>query len=79
LFKCAVKDDDTLVDAIVERLYFTMKDLDAARAEYAMGLIVDREATAGSKFDAAGVEYRARAIISHRPFQDRSLDLSTAF
>ena len=26
LFKCAVKDDDTLVDAIVEKLYGTMKD-----------------------------------------------------
>jgi hypothetical protein len=50
LFKCAVKDDDTLVDAIVERLYFTMKDRDSTRAENTVGLIVDRDATAGSKF-----------------------------
>jgi len=50
LFKCAVKDDDTLVDAIVERLYFTMRDLDAGRAEDAVGLIVDRDVSAGSKF-----------------------------
>jgi hypothetical protein len=27
LFKCAVKDDDTLVDAIIEKLYRTMKDI----------------------------------------------------
>ena len=33
LFKCAVKDDDTLVDAIVEKLYGTMKDFDAGRAK----------------------------------------------
>jgi YqaJ-like viral recombinase domain len=50
LFKCAVKDDDTLVDAIVERLYFAMKDHDPTRAEDAVGLIVDRDAAAGSKF-----------------------------
>ncbi len=29
LFKCAVKDDDSLVDAIVEKLYGTMRDFDA--------------------------------------------------
>jgi hypothetical protein len=50
LFKCAVKDDGMLVDTIVERLYFTMKELDARRAEDAVGLIVDRDVTAGSKF-----------------------------
>jgi hypothetical protein len=33
LFKCAVKDDDTLVDAIVEKLYGNMKDFDAARSK----------------------------------------------
>jgi hypothetical protein len=33
LFKCALKDDDTLVDAIVEKLYGTMKDFDAERAK----------------------------------------------
>jgi hypothetical protein len=50
LFKCAVKDDDTLVDAIVERLYFAMKDRDSTRAENTVGLLVDRDVTAGSKF-----------------------------
>jgi hypothetical protein len=52
LFKCAVKDDDTLVDAIVEKLYGTMKDLDAGRAKKAVELIVDRDTTAASKFRA---------------------------
>jgi hypothetical protein len=52
LFKCAVKDDDTLVDAIVEKLYSTMKDFDAGRAHQTVELIVDREPTAASKFKA---------------------------
>ncbi len=52
LFKCAVKDDDTLVDTIIERLYRTMKDFDANRANDTVELIVDRDTAAGSKFRA---------------------------
>jgi hypothetical protein len=50
LFKCALKDDDTLVDAIVEKLYCSMKDFDPGRARKTVELIVDRDRTAGSKF-----------------------------
>ncbi len=52
LLKCAVKDDDTLVDAIVEKLYGIMKDFDAARAKQAVELIVDRDTRAASKLGA---------------------------
>ena len=52
LFKCALKDDDTLVDAIVERLYRKMKELDLERAEDTIELIVDRDVAAGSRFRA---------------------------
>jgi hypothetical protein len=52
LFKCAVKDDETLVDAIVERPYRKMKESDAGRTERAVELIVDRDATAGSRLMA---------------------------
>ena len=52
LFKCAVKDDDTLVDAIAERLYGTMKDFDAGRAKQVVELIVDRDTSAASKLRA---------------------------
>ena len=52
LFKCAVKDDETLVDAIVEKLYGTMRDFDAGRAKQTVELIVDRDTTAASKFRA---------------------------
>jgi hypothetical protein len=50
LFKCALKDHDTLVDAIVERLYRKMKELDLERAEDTVELIVDRDVEAGSRF-----------------------------
>ena len=50
LFKCAVKDDDTLIDAIVEKLYGTMRDFDAGRAKQTVELIVDRDTA--SKFRA---------------------------
>ena len=52
LFKCAVKDDDALVDAIVEKVYGTMKDFDAGRAKQTVELIVDRDTTAASKLGA---------------------------
>lgn len=52
LFKCAVKDDDTLVDAIIEKLYRTMKDFDVGRARQIAELIVDRDTGAASKLRA---------------------------
>ena len=59
LFKCAVKDDETLIDAIVERLYGKMKEFDGRRADQTVGLIVDRGATGGS--DIAGIFGRSLA------------------
>jgi hypothetical protein len=52
LFQCAVKDDETLIEAIVERLHRKMKEFDARRADHTVGLIVDRDATAGEKLRA---------------------------
>jgi hypothetical protein len=48
LFKCAVKDDDTLVDVIMEKLYGTMKDFDAGRTKQIVESIVDRDTTAAT-------------------------------
>jgi hypothetical protein len=71
LFNCAVKDDETLVDAIVERLYRKMKEFDAKRAEDAVELIVDRDARAGSRLKALLDEVlpdrRAQAAASRAP------------
>ena len=43
LWKCAVKDDDKLVDAVIEKLYEEMFAFDIARAETVMQLIIDRD------------------------------------
>jgi len=43
LWKCAVKDDDKLVDAVIEKLYEEMIAFDIARAETVMQLIIDRD------------------------------------
>jgi hypothetical protein len=47
-----VKDDDTLVDAIVERLYRKIYEFDRERAKDTVELIVDRDAAAESRFRA---------------------------
>jgi hypothetical protein len=52
LLKCAVKDDHTLVDAIVEKLYGIMKEFDAGRAKQTVELIVDRDTRAALKLRA---------------------------
>jgi hypothetical protein len=46
LWKCAVKDDDKLVDAVIEKLYEEMMAFDLARAETVMQLIIDRDEAA---------------------------------
>jgi len=50
LWKCAVKDDDKLVDAVIEKLYEEMIAFDLARAETVMQLIIDRDEAAVTTF-----------------------------
>ena len=50
LWKCAVKDDDKLVDAVIEKLYEEMMAFDLARAETVMQLIIDRDEAAAPTF-----------------------------
>ena len=50
LWKCAVKDDDKLVDAVIEKLYEEMIAFDLACAETVMQLIIDRDEAAVPTF-----------------------------
>src|SRR6201987_400947 len=50
LWKCAVKDDDKLVDAVIGNLYEQMIAFDLARAEIVMRLIIDRHEAAAPTF-----------------------------
>ena len=49
-FEICAGEKERLVDALVEKLYGTMKDFDAGRAEQTVELLVDRDTTAASKF-----------------------------
>jgi hypothetical protein len=50
LWKCAVKDDDKLVDSVIEKLYEEMIAFDLARTESVMQLIIDRDEAAELTF-----------------------------
>ena len=50
LWKCAVKDDDKLVDTAIEQLYEEMIAFDLARAETVMQLIIERHEAAAPTF-----------------------------
>ena len=50
LLKCAIKDDDRLVDALIQKIYDTMIAFDYKRAEIVIGLIVDRHEAAEPAF-----------------------------
>ena len=45
-WKCAIKDDDRLVDALIQKSYDSMIAFDPKRAEIVIRLIVDRHEAA---------------------------------
>jgi hypothetical protein len=50
LWRCAVKDDDKLVDAVIEKVYQDMIGFNPARAELVMQLIIDRDEAGETTF-----------------------------
>ena len=50
LWKCAVKDNDKLMDAAIEKLYEEMIAFDPARAEFVVQLTINRDDTAELTF-----------------------------
>jgi hypothetical protein len=46
LWKCAIKDDDRLLDAVIQKLYDTIIAFDFERAENVIRLIIDRDEAA---------------------------------
>ena len=49
LWRCAVMDDDKLVDEVIQHAYEGMIAFDCGRAECVMGLMIRRHMTAGSE------------------------------
>jgi hypothetical protein len=50
LWRCAIKDDHTLVDELIQHAYEEMIAFECERAEWAMELMVRRNMTAGGAF-----------------------------
>jgi len=47
LWRCAIKDDDKLVDEVIQHAYEGMIAFDCTRAECVMGLMIRRHMSAG--------------------------------
>ena len=62
LFKAAIKDDDSLVDTVLEKVYAAMKAFDRERAYDTVVLIVDRDETAPSRLQSLLEEMRTRRV-----------------
>jgi hypothetical protein len=52
LWSSAIKDDDRLVDEVIQRVYEQMIAYDRTRSEAVMQLMIRRNAAAGSAFRA---------------------------
>jgi hypothetical protein len=59
LWQCAIKDDDQLVDEIIERIYENIVAFDCKRAESVIELIVRRSITARWAFRSLLSDMRA--------------------
>lgn len=60
LWGCAIKDDDKLIDLILERVYEEMATFDPERADVVMQLIIDRDEVAEPTFRALLLDIKQR-------------------
>ena len=70
LWRCAVKDDDTLIDTVIEKVYDEMITFDPERTDFVMQLMIDRDEVAGPRFRTLLQDMRCRqesAKIVHVP------------
>ena len=65
LWKCAIKDDDSLADVLIQIIYDTMIAFDPKRAETVIGLIMDRHETAEPAFQDFLRDIKV-SVYSHR-------------
>jgi len=65
LWRCAIKDDDSLVDAMIQQIYENIVALDCKRAECVMELIVERDVAAACAFRSLLQDLRPVGDASH--------------
>jgi hypothetical protein len=64
LWKCAIKDDDRLADALIQKIYDGMIAFDPKRAETVIRLIVDRHEAAEPAFQDLLRDIEVSAVLS---------------
>jgi hypothetical protein len=62
LWRCAVKDDDDLVDEVIQQVYENIIAFDCERAESVIELIVRRNLAAGCAFRSLLKDMRVRHV-----------------
>jgi hypothetical protein len=60
LWRCAVKDDEKLIDTVIEKVYDEMITFDPERADFVMQLMIDRDEVAGHRFRTLLQDMRCR-------------------
>ena len=60
LWRCAVKDDDTLIDTVIKKVYDEMITFNPERADFVMQLMIDRDEFAGPRFRTLLQDMRCR-------------------
>lgn len=66
LWRCAIKDDHTLVDELIRHVYEDMIAFERERTERAMELLVRRQTTAGRTFRLLLNDMRLNSRASRR-------------
>ena len=66
LWRCAIKDDHTLVDELIRHVYEDMIAFERERTEWAMELLVRRQTTAGRTFRSLLNDMRLDSRASRR-------------
>jgi hypothetical protein len=59
LWRCAIRDDDRLVDEVIQHAYEGMIAFDCGRAEFVMGLTIRRHMAAGRELRTLLEDMRA--------------------
>ncbi len=74
LWRCAVKDDDKLIDTVIEKVYDEMITFDPERADFVMRLIIDRDEVARHRFRTLLQDMRGRKRTPRSSTSDNGAD-----
>jgi hypothetical protein len=79
LWRCAIKDDEKLLDTLLEKVYDDMIAFDTERADTVMQLIIDATKSLDLHFErCSGISRMWRTVPNWRPRLDDGLQFYTS-